>query len=129
MTEVRRRCVFYVSGFDPKGASHYHALYKEQAALQARAGGLELEVGPRRRLPSGNSAWTVDAREGEIPVQTHYEFMRWDDVVRAHWPRSQWRLWADVMKTTFFNIRHGALLKMFKLSWPPAVALTIPFLL
>ena len=129
MTEVRRRCVFYVSGFDPKGASHYHGLYKEQAALQAQAGGLKLEVGARRRLPSGNSAWAVRAVDGEVPVETHYEFMRWDDVVRAHWPRSQWRLWADVIKTTLFNIRHGTLWKMFKLSWPPAVALFVPFLL
>jgi pimeloyl-ACP methyl ester carboxylesterase len=129
MTDIRRRCVFYVSGFDPKGAAHYHALYKEQAARGALAGGLTIEVGPRKRLPNGNSAWTLATLDGEVPVETHYEFMRWDDVVRAHWPRSQWRLWIDVFRTTFINVRHGSLWKMFKLSWPPAVALFFPFLL
>jgi hypothetical protein len=129
MSEVRRRCVFYVSGFDPKGASHYHTLYKEQAALQEQVGGLKLDIGARRRLPSGNSAWTVRTVDNDVPVETHYEFMRWDDIVRDHWPRSQWRLWTDVMTTTLFNVRHGMLWKMFKLSWPPAVALFFPFVL
>ncbi|MEO5671128.1 MAG: hypothetical protein ABIR26_10595, partial [Ramlibacter sp.] len=80
MSPVRRRCVFYVSGFDPKGAGHYHALYKDQAALQAQAGGLVLDVGPRQRLAGGNPFWEVRAVEEGVEVQTHYEFMRWDDV-------------------------------------------------
>lgn len=129
MSEVRQRCVFYVSGFDPKGAGHYHGLYKEQSALQAAAGGLAIEVGPRKRMPNGNAAWTLKADDGGTPVDTHYEFMRWDDVVRAHWPRHTWQLWRDVIATTVFNLRHGSLWAMYKLSWPPAFALFIPFLL
>jgi hypothetical protein len=129
MSQIRQRYVFYVSGFDPKGAAHYHALYKEQSALQAQAGGLAIEVGPRRKLPSGNAAWTVNANDDGIAVQTGYEFMRWDDVVRSHWPRHQWQLWRDVICTTVFNLRHGALWKMYQLSWPPAFALFMPFAL
>lgn len=129
MSEVRRRCVFYVSGFDPKGAGHYHALYREQAALQAQAGGLAVDVGPRKRQPNGNAAWTLRADDAGMPVETHYEFMRWDDVVRAHWPRHTWELWRDVITTTVFNLRHGSLWAMYKLSWPPAFALFVPFLL
>lgn len=126
---VRRRCVFYVSGFDPKGAAHYHALYKEQAALQAQAGGLALEVGPRQRQSSGNAAWTVRATDDGVPVDTWYEFLRWDDVVRAHWPRHQWQLWRDILVTSLFNLRHGSWWRMFRQSWPPAVALGLPFVL
>jgi hypothetical protein len=129
MSQVRQRCVFYVSGFDPKGAAHYHALYRQQAALQAQAGGLAIEAGPRRKLPSGNAAWSVNAMDDGVAVRTWYEFMRWDDVVRAHWPRHQWQLWSDVISTTVFNLRHGALWKMYRLSWPPAFALFMPFML
>jgi hypothetical protein len=129
MSEVRRRCVFYVSGFDPKGARHYHGLYREQSARQAEAGGLSIKVGPRRNLPDGNSAWALRTEEEGLAVETHYEFMRWDDVVRAHWPKHQWQLWRDVLTTTVFNLRHGALQAMHELSWPPALALFMPFLL
>lgn len=129
MPDVRRRCVFYVSGFDPKGAAHYHALYRDQAAAQMPVNGLEVSVGARKRLPSGNAYWEVDAVEQGEEVHTHYEFMRWDDVVRDHWPKHQWQLWRDVFVTTVFNLRHGALWRMCKLSWPPAVALFVPFVL
>jgi hypothetical protein len=127
MPLVRRRCVFYVSGFDPKGAAHYHALYRDEALKQARAGGLELEVGLRKRLPDGNAWWPVQGIEDGTETQTHYEFMRWDDVVRAHWPRDRLQLWRDVFVATFFNLRHGSLWRMFQLAWPPALALFIPF--
>lgn len=129
MPQVKRRCVFYVSGFDPKGAAHYHGLYKEQSALRAKAGGMAVDVGPRRRLENGNSYWTLKAEDGGAGVETHYEFMRWDDIVRAHWPKRQWQLWRDVIVTTLFYLWHGTLWKMFKLSWPPAVAVFMPFVL
>jgi hypothetical protein len=123
---VRRRCVFYVSGFDPKGAGHYHALYKEQAALQEKAGGLHIDVGPRRRMPNGNAFWDLRTHDAGVDVDTHYEFMRWDDVVRAFWPRTQLALWREIFVTTAFYLRHGALQKIWRLSWPPALALTVP---
>lgn len=127
MPQVRRRCVFYVSGFDPKGAAHYHGLYRDEALKQAQAGGLELQVGARKRLPDGNAWWPVHGVEDGTEVDTHYEFMRWDDVVRAHWPRDRRQLWRDVFVATFFNLRNGALWRMFQMSWPPAFAVFIPF--
>ena len=129
MPDVSRRCVFYVSGFDPKGASHYHALYKEESARQGSDVKSARTVGPRRRQPSGNAFWDVQAGRGSRVVDTHYEFMRWDDVVRKHWPKSTAALWRDVIATTFFYLRHGTWWKMFRLSWPPAVAVFTPFLL
>ncbi len=122
--------MFYVSGFDPKGAGHYHALYKREAAKQSRINGWQFDVGDRQRLAGGNSFWSIQARQGdEDPVITHYEFMRWDDVVRENWPMRTRTLWWDVLNTTVFNLRHGSLWQMFKQSWPPAVALFAPFAL
>jgi hypothetical protein len=129
MTTVRRRCVFYVSGFDPKGASFYHALYREQASLQSALNGMPVDVGPRQRLPGGNSFWDVRAATAQGPVETHYEFMRWDDVVRAHWPKNALQLWWKVVTTTLLYLRTGALPKMFRLSWPIALAAFMPFML
>lgn len=129
MSPVRRRCVFYVSGFDPKGARFYHALYKEQAQLQTRINGMPVDVGPRRSLPGGGAFWDVQAATPEGPVQTHYEFMQWDDVVRDNWPKNQMDLWWKIVVTTIFYLGTGALWKMFKLSWPSAVAVFVPFLI
>lgn len=130
MSSVRRRCVFYLSGFDPKGAAHYHALYRTEAAKQSQLNGWQLVTGARKRLPGNNSAWQIAAinKAGAV-VNTHYEFMRWDDLVRKSWPMHTLALWRDLVATTLFNLRHGSLWRMFKLSWPPALALFAPFVL
>lgn len=126
---VRHRCVFYISGFDPKGAGHYHALYREQAARYEASYGVTLTVGRRTKLDDGNAAWQLKFGEGAFAVTTHYEFMRWDDVVRNHWPKHTVTLWWQVIWVSLFNFRHGSLWAMYRLSWPPAIALVAPFAL
>src|SRR5437867_10470624 len=105
---VRKRCFFYLSGFDPKGAAHYHALYRDEAAKQAQVSGMSVEVGRRQKTAQGNAFWQVTAHNREGPespespagtVETRYEFLRWDDIVREHWPRNQVRLRWDIVTT------------------------------
>lgn len=128
MTDIRRRCVFYISGFDPKGAKSYYNLYKQEATKQSQINGWQFDVGARQLMPEGNSFWTIESSQGcSYQVSTHYEFMRWDDVVRNNWPMHTLSIWWDVFTATLFNLRHGSWWKMFKLSWPPAVALFAPF--
>lgn len=127
--KVKQRCVFYVSGFDPKGASHYHALFRDHGKLQSERAGWRLEVGPRKRLANGNASWAIRSEIDGRSTSTHYEFLRWDDIVRKHWPTSLMVLWWRVITTTLFNLRHGSLWRMYRLSWPPAMVAFMPFLL
>jgi hypothetical protein len=129
--------MFYLSGFDPKGPAHYHRLFAEQAALAARVGGYEVEVGARRRASEHTAGWTVSWQpattdgivDPEAVVHTEVEFMRWDDIVREHWPREPLVLARDLVETSALYLRTGALWKMLQLSWPPVVALVTPLLL
>ena len=124
---VRRRHVVYLSGFDPQGPGHYHALYAEQAALQAKVNGVRIDVGPRERA-GRNAAWNVrwGAVESGQSVVTRYEFLRWDDIVREHWPRGQWRLLALTLATTARMVLNGSLWRILQTSWPAFVALAAP---
>lgn len=95
------RQVFFISGFDPKSARHYHRLYREAAArrpnaplpghgeMQVRA---EVLVGERAAAGPWVDAWDVHWGSGEgtetAPLLTRYHVMRWDDIVRHHWPRN-----------------------------------------
>ena len=126
---VRRRAVFYIGGFDPKGAAHYHALYRDEALKQTNVSGLTINVGKRQKSASGNAFWQLEAAGTEGLVRSRYEVMRWDDIVRQHWPRNRARLVWDMLATTALNLRTGALWHMFKLSWPPVVALVAPIAL
>jgi hypothetical protein len=126
---VRKRCVFYLSGFDPKGAAHYHALYHQEAARQSEVSGVSITVGRRQKTSEGNAFWDLSGNPPEGSVETRYEFLRWDDIVRQNWSRSQPVLIKDLISTTWLNLRTGALWRMCKIAWPPVLAIFLPFVL
>ena len=82
---VRRRTVYYLSGFDPRGARFYHQLYRDEAALQGPVNGCSYVVGGRRSAGEHATEWPVTSACGEDAVDTRYVFLRWDDLVREHW--------------------------------------------
>lgn len=126
---VRRRHVFFLSGFDPKGAAHYHALYAREARLQAGVTGASYEVGPRTRLANGNSCWRVLAGTGAAGTQTCMEYVRWDDIVRAHWPRGAWQVLRGALSGYAAALASPAALRVVARAAPRTlVALVLPAL-
>jgi hypothetical protein len=87
-----KRKIFYLSGFDPRGARYYHQLFAEQAPLFGRVADRAVSVGKRRRQPPHSTAWTIEGRPadatGEADTVTDYVFLGWDDVVRHHWVKN-----------------------------------------
>lgn len=127
---VRRRCVLYVSGFDPKGAGHYHALLKEEGARAAARDGWQFTVGPRHRLPGGDVSWSVSGQgadavgraEDAAAVEVDYHFLHWDDLIRRHWPRGRLAVWRAILRTQALYLGSGAMARIYRLSWPVSVA-------
>ncbi|MET0375320.1 MAG: hypothetical protein ABW128_13825 [Rhizorhabdus sp.] len=81
-----KRKIFYLSGFDPRGARFYHQLFTEQAEAFNRVAGRAVTVGKRRREPPHANAWTIEDKSAD--TRTDYVFLDWDDVVRAHWVKN-----------------------------------------
>ena len=99
--------MFYIAGFDPRGAAFYHQLYADNAAQQngvhARAhatghdgaGALQtFTVGPLEANARFNANWMVQSRpvaDGGVnaaaPTLTHYTYLGWDDLARVNTPR------------------------------------------
>lgn len=129
---VRRRHVLYLSGFDPQGPRQYHALYAEQSARQAALTQVRLEVGPRERAGPHASAWDLVWRDPAAPadeVLTRYELLRWDDLVRQHWPPGRWAAIQLACWNSWQLLRNGAYWRFLHISWPAVVALGAPGLL
>ena len=124
---VRRRVVLYLGGFDPQGPARYHAMVEAAAAARPEAG---VTVGPRRRGDAPHaSSWTLHWPDGHGGQgETQYHFLRWDDLVRAQWPRSRWRLAALTLGTTARMVGNGSLWRILQTSWPAFLALTLPAL-
>src|SRR5688572_21609945 len=102
---VRRRRVLYISGFDPRGPAFYHRFLRDEAARHAAMSGEPINIGPRRTVSPLLQAWTVASGAGPDHVETVYEFLRWDDIVRQHWPRGMLRMWAICLDATWTFLR------------------------
>lgn len=123
---VTKRLVFYFSGFDPRGPSHYHTLYGEQAKLHAPLNGLNLEVGKRRRSGKLANAWTITSNGGE--TVTDYEFLRWDDIIRNRWPKNEWQLLKSAVPTYWVFFKANLVGQLLKIAWPSALTVSYPII-
>ena len=128
VVSVRRRLVLYLSGFDPQGPARYHRLYKEQAKEQCRTSGHRIEVGTRQHLDATREAWDIEANiEGET-CHTRYEFLRWDDIVRAHWHNGHSRYLALTALTAWRTWLDGSLWRLYRRSWVGALVCAGPMI-
>ncbi len=118
--------MFYFSGFDPRGPSHYHTLYGEQAKLHAPLNGLNLEIGKRRRSGKLANAWTITSNGGE--TVTDYEFLRWDDIIRNRWPKNEWQLLKSAVPTYWVFLKANLVGRLLKIAWPSALTVSYPII-
>ena len=122
-----KRHVYFLSGFDPKGAAYYHALYQAQAQQQAAVNNMQITVGSRQRNPQGNSFWAINAVAPDSRAcETTYEFSRWDDLVRQNWPRSTWQLLIDMLFAYRLMWASGEIATVWRLSRKTLVGLAYP---
>lgn len=110
---ISNRRVYFISGFDPRGAGFYHRLYREESKKQTRLNAAEIESGKRKRNNALFNSWEINAQWGLHTVKTDYRFLCWDDIVRKNWTDSLGALIAKSAGMYLWHIQTG-LLKKFK---------------
>jgi hypothetical protein len=123
---VKRRDVYYVSGFDPKGAAWYHNTYQSEAPKQALLGNYRIAVSDRRRQPGHVARWQIRYEDDGGAVETTYDFLRWDDIMRANWPRGAFAIQWLMLKTYWRYLTTGILWRVLKLTWATFIAAAYP---
>ena len=109
---IKQRQVFYIHGFDPRGARHYHQLYRTQAAQQAKANSLIIKVGSRQRHSKHHQQWSLTTQD----TYSQYHYLGWDDLVRQHWAKGWLQIVSDFYYTLVLYILSGNLFKFAKAS-------------
>lgn len=121
--------MFYLSGFDPRGPAFYRRLYQDESARQAAINGMALSVGERTKPSRHSHAWRIQATTDTGEVETSYEFLRWDDLIRKYWQRNELRVLLDYCRVYAMCIANGMFGHVLKTAWPPFVAAVVPLLL
>ncbi|MDD2828393.1 MAG: hypothetical protein PHW18_02335 [Sulfuricurvum sp.] len=109
---VKKRVVYYLSGFDPRGVHHYYSLYKENFNNQMTINGMKGTVSPRKNLHQ----WEIDATDQGIHVNTLYNFLSWDDIIRSEWSSGLLNYYKDLFYCIVAYLSNGLIIKYAKAS-------------
>lgn len=125
------RRVYYVSGFDPRGASYYHGLFSQQLKRFSELTGRSLSMGSRRK--NGQSLltrWQVkeDSPDAQAVCDVDYCFLHWDDIVRRSWERNPFRLLAIGLVVYGDHLIQGVLWQIARLTLPGFICFLFPLL-
>ena len=125
-SDIKKREVFYLAGYDPRGARHYHNLYKKESILQSKVNGMDIKVSSRKRIEKHIQRWKIDSYTDNNLTQTNYNFLEWDDIIRKDWKKSFLSLFTDLIYALKIYIFSGLIFKYGKISPVQMIAAFYP---
>lgn len=128
--KVKKRLVFYISGFDPRGVRHYYQLYKREAQKQAVVSEYKIEVGPRKKNSFCSYNWEINFKDSQDNSSvTDYHFLDYGKLIRDEWRPKMYLVLLDALKCYYHMIKEPIIYMLYKLSWPSALAACIPLII
>lgn len=123
-SQVRKRRVFYIPGYDPMPPRRYRELYRTESQAQARISGYEIAMAPKSA--EGLFGWSVTSIQDGASVETEFEVLVWSDIVRDSMSASIPATYAQLAHTAWIYISTGALWRLMRLRKGPVIAALYP---
>jgi hypothetical protein len=126
LPKVRRRRVFYVMGFDPRGVKFYYLLLKWEAKERASRGDCRIRVGPLQSAWAHGQHCLCRLDCGDGPVEVDYEILSTTDIVSAYFQVNPlWRL-ARGLHASLHLLLSGLFFQLLRCTWPFALFSAFP---
>jgi hypothetical protein len=115
---VRRRLVIYVQGYEPRGLAEYYRMFRSEYRKFCALYGVTGTIGKLTSSGENSTArWPLTTAGEGWQVDTVYEFLRWDDVIRGDFEKSSWWKISRALATLFFLIVEGTLARFTRFNW------------
>jgi hypothetical protein len=115
---VRRRHVIYVPGYDPRGLAEYYRMFRTQFAHFLPLYGLKGTIArPRQQEGRFATTWEIDTEGPGWRVNTVYEFLRWEDIIRRDFARPLWWKVAHELGSFARLVGSGVFGKFIRAHW------------
>lgn len=124
---VQRRQVFYIAGFDHRGAAHYHSLYQNHAHTQAKNTAYQITVSDAQSVSTHQMTWQIDYQDQQGTCQTDYSYLVWDDITRAEMKPIGLDFYTSCLDAFVIYIRSGFLKNARQHAWPFAFCMTAAY--
>ncbi|GAA6192365.1 hypothetical protein [Phaeobacter sp. NW0010-22] len=123
-SQVKRRRVFYIPGYDPIHPRRYRELYRKEGAEQAEISGYDIGLKPK--ATKGPYGWHVTATQEGARVEADIEVLVWSDIVRDSMSSTIPATYIQLVRTAWTYIGSGALWRLMKLRKGPVIAALYP---
>ena len=118
MTLVRRRHVIYVQGYDPRGLAEYHRMFRSEYEKFCKLYDLHGQIGKRSEAPERfSTTWPVTTQGDGWHVETAYEFLRWEDIIRKDFQRPAWWAIATGLRDLVVSLVDGTFARIMHAHW------------
>jgi hypothetical protein len=126
---IERRHVFHIAGYDSTDPEARIQRFRRALSIFSQTWGVSSQVsdsGPKE--DAGSARWSVQTQAPGWKVETTYEVLRWDDIIRADARRGMpSRLWQGLL-TLYDFVFSGTLFRYFQANWKYAGFFLLPYL-
>ncbi|MEP2029059.1 MAG: hypothetical protein ABJI96_10185 [Paracoccaceae bacterium] len=123
-TQVRRRRVFYIPGYDPVHPRRYRELYRKEGAAQAEISGYEIDLKPK--TAEGPYGWHVQSAIAGTVSDADFDVLVWSDIVRDSMATGILATYLQLLRTAWIYISSGTLRRLMWLRKGPVIAALYP---
>ena len=123
---IARRHVFHVAGYDPYDIGALHRRFRRELAKFATTWNISTAVSDVTQQ-AGVTSWNVTARGPSWTVETTFEPLAWDDIVRADIAKPTWPRLAAGAAVFADIVVSGTFLRYFAASHRYAFFFLVPF--
>jgi hypothetical protein len=121
-----RRQVFFISGFDPRGALFLHKNCVEETEKWSASSGHPVKTGARKNIGKLVRRWQISAELPSGTAETTFDFLQWDDIIRQHWDRRNWLVYLQSIGMLWRLTLDGVFFRTIRESWPIAIVIAAP---
>ena len=128
--QVRRRLIIYVEGYDPRGLPEYYRLFRREYRKTCELYGLNGDIGRVQDAGDAHDAsWNAVTSGNGWTVDTHYLFLRWEDVIRKDFVRPAWLKIIHMFRAMARSIVNGVVPRCFMAHWRFGLFIIYPMML
>ncbi len=128
MAKVNNRQIFYISAFDPRGASSFWQLYNKESKAQSILTNSNINIGKRKKKAKFCSNWEINYSKGNAKTNTDFNYLHWDDIIRKHWVKSPFKMMYEGIKCNWHYGSSGCFMNVLRLCWPPGLSGAMPLI-
>jgi hypothetical protein len=114
---IARRQVFYVEGYDPRGAEGYYDIFQRSWKRCRKVWHLEGRLAELTLDSDLIAHWDIDAAGANWRVATRYEFLRLEGVIGANMAAPMWRQAMRAVAWMADDLVTGTTVRIFQAAW------------